>query len=675
MSDIVNPILQWLYAHPHLAGIGTFIISASESVAIIGTIIPGSVMMTAIGTLAGAGVIPLWSTIIWAILGAIVGDSISYWMGYHFKDRIHSIWPFRKYPSLLANGETFFKKHGGKSVFIGRFVGPVRALVPLVAGMLRMKPWRFAIANVTSAIGWAPAYMLPGIALGAASLELPPDIAVHAILMLLLITLFIILCLWIIRKLFLLISEQINQTLTHIWQRLQSSRHFFIIATALKHYKPSKTHGQLTLAFYFIITVTVFAYLATYVQLHGSDNIFINQAFLHFFRSMRTPFGDTLFSCISLLAEATVLLPVAFIFFAWLVWKKYWHTAWHVLALSLISAAGIKFFKTLILSERPWGILQSPLDSSFPSGHATLAITIFLGLALLLTKDRKPSYYRTFIYSIACTAIGAIGISRLYLGAHWFTDVISGILLGTAILMLIILSYNRKFEKPIPTKGILTVFFLALLVSYSVNAYFRLPKLIHNTTQIDWPLKTFALNVWWQQKNDDLPLYRINRFGLATQKLNLQWLGDLNQIKTELLKNGWQIPPESDWINVLHRLSDVESSEHLPLVSALYIDKKPVLVLIKSANGNKKLIVLRLWDSRTQFKSSNLPLWVGTVEIVPRTYSWLFKHTRASDINFKSTLLFTTKPKNYDIKEIDVKNNRRSGNKEQTIILIKPKGI
>lgn len=173
MYDALNPAFEWLNAHPHFSGLATFIISAAESVAIIGTVVPGSVMMTAIGALAGAGVIPLWSTIIWAILGAIVGDGISYRIGYHFKGRMHDVWPFRTYPSLLESGEKFFHKHGGTSVFIGRFVGPVRALVPLVAGMLGMSPLRFYIANVISAIGWAPAYMFPGILLGAFSLEFP----------------------------------------------------------------------------------------------------------------------------------------------------------------------------------------------------------------------------------------------------------------------------------------------------------------------------------------------------------------------------------------------------------------------------------------------------------------------------------------------------------------------
>src|SRR5689334_6478304 len=107
MSDIATPILEWLNTNPELAGLATFLISAGESVAIIGTIVPGTVMMTAIGALVGAGIIPFWSTLIWAILGAIVGDGISYWFGHYFKDRMHNVWPFRNHPNILASGEKF----------------------------------------------------------------------------------------------------------------------------------------------------------------------------------------------------------------------------------------------------------------------------------------------------------------------------------------------------------------------------------------------------------------------------------------------------------------------------------------------------------------------------------------------------------------------------------------
>src|SRR3990167_687848 len=122
MSDYVSPLLQWLNANPEWAGFVTFLVSAAESIAIIGTIVPGSITMTAIGALAGAGIIPLWETLIWATLGAIVGDGVSYWLGHYFNDKLRRVWPFRTNPGLLEKGEGFVHKYGVMSVFIGRFV-------------------------------------------------------------------------------------------------------------------------------------------------------------------------------------------------------------------------------------------------------------------------------------------------------------------------------------------------------------------------------------------------------------------------------------------------------------------------------------------------------------------------------------------------------------------------
>src|SRR5690606_25400492 len=106
--------------------------------------------------------------------------------------------------------------------------------------------------------------------LGAASLELPPDIAVHAILMMLLLTLFVILCVWLLQKSLKLIATQVDYVLTLIWDRLQHSRSLHFVANALKHHDTHKTHGQLTLAFYFIVICILFAALTFQVTSKGS---------------------------------------------------------------------------------------------------------------------------------------------------------------------------------------------------------------------------------------------------------------------------------------------------------------------------------------------------------------------------------------------------------------------
>ncbi len=671
MFESINPTLQWLNTHPQIAGVVTFFISAIESIAIIGTIIPGSVMMTAIGTLAGAGVIPFWFTILWAILGAIVGDGISYWLGHHFKDRIHDLWPFRQYPYILASGEDFFQRHGAKSVFIGRFVGPVRALVPLVAGMLGMQPWRFTLANVISAIGWAPAYMLPGLVLGAASLELPPDMAVHVILVFLLVILFGMLCLWIIRTLFNLIQHQVHHLLTNLWKYLSQSKRFNFITYTLKHHHARKTYGQLALAFYCLIISMAFIYLASYVFFKTSPFIEINSMVFHLFRSLRTPLGDDVMIAVAFLGDKYVLLPIIVTLFAWLAYKKYWHTAWHVLALGVVTAGAIVTLKYSIHSLRPWGIVHGPESFSFPSGHTTLVVTFFLGLALLLTELFKLKHSK-FLVALAVILILIVSLSRVYLGVHWITDVIGGWLLGAVILMLITISYNRKEEKHISTNNayaILMVILAAFAITYSIAIFSRFEKLKQDVTPVSWPTYTISLHHWWEQQGDHLPLFRINRFGFSGPLFNVQWVGSLEHIKYTLLSNGWKEPAKNDWVTVLHRISDIESTQHLPLVSPLHLDKDPVLVLVKQVE--KKIILIRFWRPDIILTHSMYPLWVGSVEQIPRTYSWLFSR-RQNDFSLASSLLFTSPPKRYDVKRIEVHLQKNSSQRVCTIILIKP---
>ncbi len=669
MSDALSPILQWINNHPHLAGLATFGISAAESVAIIGTIIPGTVMMTAIGTLAGVGVIPLWQTIFWAILGAIAGDGISYWIGRKFNYRLPYLWPFRTHPSLLENGEHFFRKHGWMSVFIGRFVGPVRALVPLVAGMLGMSPLSFTIANVLSAIAWAPAYMLPGILLGAASLELPPDVAIHVIMTLLAILLGAMLCVWLIHRIVKLIGKQINQMLTNLWDKMCESQYFNFITKSLRHYNPKKTHGQLILAFYFLAISCVLLYLALYIYWHGSSTLFVNNIFFHLFRSLRTPLWDNIMLSITFLGEKQVLLPLVLALFGWFAYTKHWRTAWHVLLLGIIAGGGIEVLKHIAHSARPWGLAQSSESFSFPSGHTTLTVAFYLGLTFLLLKSLNIRS-RRLIYYFVGLLIFLVSFSRLYLGVHWFTDVVGGWLLGTAVFMLIGLSYNRQEEKKLSPTGIIITTLLALSISYSVYAYRHFDRLQQNYQQLDWPTYTITEDAWWSQHGEHLPRDRINRFGLTGQLLNVQWIANLTDIENILLQNGWEIPPDIDIASILHRISDVNSSEHLPLVSPLYLDKDPVLVLVKPTNGDKKLIALRFWNSNIIIKDSKQPLWVGSVEVVPRTYSWLFKRKK-SQVTLTPKLVFNHLPNNYVVKEftVDFKNKSQS----QSLILIKPR--
>ena len=169
-------MLAWISEHSAWAGFIVFSIALSESLAIVGLIMPGAMLMFGAGALIGANVLPLWPIMGMAALGAMVGDGLSYWLGRHYKVHLRSIWPFRAYPGLVNRGVDFFQRHGGKSVALGRFVGPLRPIIPAVAGMLEMSIPRYVSINVLASLAWAPAYLLPGVVFGT-SLQLASGVA------------------------------------------------------------------------------------------------------------------------------------------------------------------------------------------------------------------------------------------------------------------------------------------------------------------------------------------------------------------------------------------------------------------------------------------------------------------------------------------------------------------
>jgi hypothetical protein len=103
-----------------------------------------------------------------AIVGAIFGDGLSFWLGRRYHREILLRWPLNRYPQFIDRSEAFIKTYGGASVFLARFIAVVRAFVPLVAGILGMSSRQFYAANILSALVWAPAHVFPGVLLGMA---------------------------------------------------------------------------------------------------------------------------------------------------------------------------------------------------------------------------------------------------------------------------------------------------------------------------------------------------------------------------------------------------------------------------------------------------------------------------------------------------------------------------
>jgi membrane protein DedA with SNARE-associated domain len=166
MDDLVQPTLAFIAAHADWAAAIMFVTAFGESFAFLSLLFPGTTLLIAAGTLLPGGTLPYAPVLIGAVLGATLGDTVSYWIGRRFGGRISRLWPFSRHPELLPNGIRFFERHGGKSVFIGRFFGPLRAVIPLAAGLMQMPRGWFWFANVASALVWAPMLLFAGDVIG-----------------------------------------------------------------------------------------------------------------------------------------------------------------------------------------------------------------------------------------------------------------------------------------------------------------------------------------------------------------------------------------------------------------------------------------------------------------------------------------------------------------------------
>jgi len=139
-----------------------FALAFGESLAFISLLIPAWGALVAIGALIGPSGIDFWPVWIAGSLGAGLGDWLSYWVGLKLEYSVAKIWPLSRHPEMIPRGEAFLKKWGVPGIFIGRFFGPLRAVVPLIAGIFEMPYWRFQLANFSSALVWCAVLLTLG---------------------------------------------------------------------------------------------------------------------------------------------------------------------------------------------------------------------------------------------------------------------------------------------------------------------------------------------------------------------------------------------------------------------------------------------------------------------------------------------------------------------------------
>ena len=148
-------VVEFVKVHEAWAAPIVFVLAFAESLAFISLLVPAWAALVGIGVLIASGGLNFWPIWVAGAIGAAMGDWLSYWVGVKLGPPVAHVWPLSRHPDLIPRGERFVKKWGVLGIFIGRFFGPLRASVPLVAGIFAMPYWNFQIANFTSAFVWA----------------------------------------------------------------------------------------------------------------------------------------------------------------------------------------------------------------------------------------------------------------------------------------------------------------------------------------------------------------------------------------------------------------------------------------------------------------------------------------------------------------------------------------
>jgi membrane protein DedA with SNARE-associated domain/membrane-associated phospholipid phosphatase len=603
VNDLITLLLRWVSEHTLWAGVLVFFVAFSESVALFGLLVPGVLAMFGFGALIASGALDFWPVFFWAVAGAVTGDGLSYWLGHHYQDQLRGVWPFARYPATLERGVAFFEKYGGKSVAIGRFFGPVRAIIPLVAGMMGMSPGRFLIANLSSALLWAPAYLLPGIVFGA-SLKLASEVAFRLVALMVLVLVLTWGVFMLARLAFRLIQPHATYLVQRIFDWGQLHRGFRGISTALADPDHPEAKGLTTLATLLILAAAFFA-LLTGLMIDGETRF--DRWVYSALQSLRTPWGDRVMVLITSLGDLSTTLIFSGLAVGLLFWLRHTRAAYYLLAATGFGVIAPLLLKAGLQIPRPPISPETLSGWSYPSAHVLRSMTIYGFYTVMLARSLVQEW-RWLPYSLSALIVVAVALSRLYLGVHWITDVLGSITLGLFWVALLGIAYYRHVTPETHPGILVAAATLMLTLSLGIQGVgVEQRQLRYQDTR---PIQTVSQSDWLSGAAK-LPEYRQDLSGGNYQALDLQWAGSPQRLAEQLAKRGWEPARMLSWHNLLRLLSPSTHLTALPVLPQVHDARHESLVLVKPLSQDSRL-VLRLWKT-PRILDTGRPLFVGNV--------------------------------------------------------------
>ena len=611
----MSALIDYFSQHPALALAVVFAAALLESMAVVGTVVPGSSVVVAAGILVGLGALDPWVAAAVAIVGAVLGDGFSFWVGHHYHDALRSRWPLKAHPELLTRGQAYFASHGSMSVFWGRFLGPVRAIVPVVAGMSDMPLLRFTLVNVLSAVAWSGVHLLPGALFGA-SLQLAGAVSSRLLTLLALGVGLVWLCAVLVRlghRIAWPIARRQCSRMVN-WAHGKSGVLPRVALTLLDPARPASSGifiaGLMLLGGFWL-------FLGTLQDVMSSDPLVqLDHAVFTALQQLRTGWVDNLMIGATELGSATVAMAVIASVSAVLMFKRCWRTLAYWLGAAVFTQALVWVLKVTLARERPVAMYAGMDSFSFPSGHVATSAVLYGFLAFLVARQQSPRI-KWAVTVLVMALVGAIAISRLYLGAHWLSDVLASLGLGMAWVALLSIACTQQLgDRRLPARAVSVAALGAQIVAGAAvitahragdAARYAVRAAAAPTLLVDWPVHG------WQR----LPSRRSEVDGDHEEPLSIQWVGSADHVARVLAAMGWRSPPPWTMQTALLWLLPSADAGQLPVLAKLHGGQSPAMTFEKVIDSAHREVI-RLWRTPYQVSASGdaqAPLWIATLTL------------------------------------------------------------